>query len=1324
MFCAVRIVLARAFLPALLIVAIAVPTATPVPTLVQAATAPELPRVYLDTTYVPPMGTTIAVPAGGDFQAALNTAQPGDVITLQAGATYTGPFILPNKSGSGWIVVRTSAPDSSLPAPGTRITPAYAPSMPKIVVGSGVGAALRAASGAHHFRFIGIEFAPTPGAFVYSLIDLGTGETSTAALPHDLIFDRCYIHGDPTAGGRRGIAMNSAFTAVIDSYLSGFKEVGNDSQTIMSWNGAGPFKITNNYLEGAGENVMFGGADPSISYLVPSDIEIRGNYFFKPTSWRVGDPSYAGTHWTVKNLLEFKNVHRVLVDGNVFEHNWLDAQNGSSILFTVRNQDGTAPWSVVEDMTFTHNIVRHVARGFYILGYDDIHQSEQTKRILIQDNVFDDVGGTWGMGRLFQTNNGAADIAVNHNTAFQTENMSSVGGSPQETGFVFTNNIMSNTAYGFSGDGTAGNPLLTLTTYFPGYTFARNVFPVGTVTAYPPDNVPLASLDLVGFANLAGGDYHLASTSLYKNAGTDGKDIGADIDAVLAATANAVTGGGSSGSPPPTLSVTPSTAVDFGSVTVGGSADRSFTVTNAGGGMLSGTTSTAAPFSVVSGSAFNLSAGASQMVVVRFIPGAVGGFSGTASFDSNGGATSRALTGTGVVAADTTPPAISMTAPPAGTTVSGAITVSATATDNVGVAGVQFILDGAALGPEDTVSPYAATWDTTTATNGSHTLAAVARDAAGNQATSAAVSVTVSNSLVDTTPPAISSVAVSSVTTSDASITWTTNEPSDSQTEYGLTTSYGSASPVDASKVTAHVVILNGLTVGTTYHYRVKSRDAASNLAISADFTFATAAATTAATAEAVVWKSLVNVTATGNSLQKTSGCDGCADAGAISQQQISAGDGYVEFTASETTTFRAIGLSNGNPGTSRDEIIYSIGLWPGGGADIREYGNVYRTETTYLPGDVFRIAVESGVVRYYKNGQLLYTSSLPSTYPLLVDTSVWNLGATITNVVMSGSAAATPSSTPFTGTPYPVPGQIEAENFDNGGEGVAYHDLTLGNQGGAYRTDIDVDIVAPPTGGYVVNGFQTGEWLKYTISVAQTGTYRIDALVSSEFTTSRWHADVDGVNVTGSVSVPNTGSWNTFKWVGGGGVPLAAGQHVIRISADEQYFNFAAFRILARTNYKGTPFAVPGQIEAEDFDNGWEGLAYHDLTPGNAGGQYRTNVDVDIISPSPGMYVVNDFQTGEWLAYTIDVAQSGTYRIEALASSEFPTRQWHAAIDGMDVTGPVLVPNTGWWGTFQWTGQGGVTLTAGQHTLTVYADEQYFNLDSIRIVAESASSP
>jgi hypothetical protein len=231
--------------------------------------------------------------------------------------------------------------------------------------------AIRTAAAAHHYRFVGIEVTArgaTRSTGPYSdnnvvYLESGGGQTSPSQVPTEIIFDRCYIHGTPTGSVRRGIAMNGARMAAVDPYLSDFHEVGADSQAISGWNGPGPFKIVNNHLEGEGGNLMFGGADPSIPDLIPSDIEIRGNHFFKPLSWKIGHPTYAGTPWSVKNLFELKNARRVLAEGNLLEHNWQHDQNGFAILFTVRNQDGGARWSTVEDVTFRKLLSGDRCRG-------------------------------------------------------------------------------------------------------------------------------------------------------------------------------------------------------------------------------------------------------------------------------------------------------------------------------------------------------------------------------------------------------------------------------------------------------------------------------------------------------------------------------------------------------------------------------------------------------------------------------------------------------------------------------------------------------------------------------------------------------------------------------------------------------------------------------------------------------------------------------------------------------------------------------------------------------------------------------------------------
>jgi hypothetical protein len=352
------------------------------------AAAPELPRVYLDSrvSSTPVTGRTINVPAGGDFQAALNSAVLGDEIVLTAGATYTAPsggYVLPNKSGSGWLTIRTSNM-AGLPAEGTRVSPNNSSAMPKIITPATEPALTTAAgiapisgsttpAGPHNYRFIGIEFGMAPSTTInYGIIVLGRNrnqwdpaqnryvpdQVALNQTPYNLIFDRVYIHGNATGNVARGIGLNSASTSIIDSYFSNIHNTDFDAQAIAGWNGPGPYKINNNYLEGSGENVLFGGADSASVSFIPSDIEFRHNYVAKPLSWKVGHPTYAGIHWAIKNLIEFKSAQRVLVDGNIFEHSWTDGQQGWCLVLTPRNQEGTAPWSVVQDVTFSNNICR------------------------------------------------------------------------------------------------------------------------------------------------------------------------------------------------------------------------------------------------------------------------------------------------------------------------------------------------------------------------------------------------------------------------------------------------------------------------------------------------------------------------------------------------------------------------------------------------------------------------------------------------------------------------------------------------------------------------------------------------------------------------------------------------------------------------------------------------------------------------------------------------------------------------------------------------------------------------------------------------------
>jgi endonuclease/exonuclease/phosphatase family metal-dependent hydrolase len=154
--------------------------------------------------------------------------------------------------------------------------------------------------------------------------------------------------------------------------------------------------------------------------------------------------------------------------------------------------------------------------------------------------------------------------------------------------------------------------------------------------------------------------------------------------------------------------------------------------------------------------------------------------------------------------------------------------------------------------------------------------------------------------------------------------------------------------------------------------------------------------------------------------------------------------------------------------------------------------------------------------------------------------------------VVAIYSFGSAPGNTPYGGTPAAIPGRIEGEKFDDGGEGVAYHDTTAGNSGGQFRsTDVDIEGTTDTGGGYDVGWLPATEWLKFTVNVASTGSYTLNARVADIGAGGSFHVEVDGNNVTGSLAVPDTGDWQSWTTVSRSGISLTAGQHVITFAAD-----------------------------------------------------------------------------------------------------------------------------------------------------------------------------
>jgi hypothetical protein len=480
-----------------------------------------------------PSAAPITVRAGADLQEALNTARPGDVIVLERGATFIGNFVLPARpAGDDRVITLQTEDDRTFPPEGTRISPLAAPRLAKLRSPNGQPA-LRTAAGTHHWRIALLEFQANQDG-VGDIIALGDGSAAqhaAALVPSFLTLDRLYIHGDRAHGQKRAIALNSAETVITGCYIADIMAIGLDSQAIAGWNGPGGYLIANSFLEAAGENVLFGGADPSIEGLTPERIVIRDNVISKPAAWRAPD----APRWQVKNLLELKNARDVLIEHNLFERSWQQAQAGYAILFTVRNQDGRCPWCQVERVRFQHNTVRDVAAGLQILGEDNLAPSRRTTDIRVADNLFDGVDrSAWGGdGFLLLLSEDTRGVVITHNTVIQGASGGLVKiANGRHEGFVFTANVASHGDYGFHGaDHGVGND--SIATYLPGAEIRGNVIAGANPRLYPPDNLFPSRQDFEAeFMGFGLGDFRLRSASAWHGAAFDGRALGADLDAL------------------------------------------------------------------------------------------------------------------------------------------------------------------------------------------------------------------------------------------------------------------------------------------------------------------------------------------------------------------------------------------------------------------------------------------------------------------------------------------------------------------------------------------------------------------------------------------------------------------------------------------------------------------------------------------------------------------------------------------------------------------------------------------------------------------------
>jgi hypothetical protein len=463
----------------------------------------------------PSDGQVIDVPAGGDLQAALDTAGSGAVIRLAPGATYRGPFVL--RPNTGDFITITSS--SGVPPEGTRITPAAAGTIARIQSATSEPA-IRTSPGANRYRLVGLEFGENAGAFD-EVIRLGDASDPVEAnIPREIVIDRVLLIVDPLVGQKRGIGANADQVTIINSDIRGvWGAYGEDSQAICQWQSHGGLVIRNNRLEAGSEVILIGGAYPAVAGLNPDGILIEANHITRPIEW-MGQSKFK-----VKNLLELKAGTRVTIRGNLLENNWVDAQAGPSLVFTPKHG------MRVTDVLFEHNVVRQTGDGFNMFGYDYEHPYDerlgpQLERLTVRNNLFIFNPERFGGGRFMLIGEGLDNVSVSRNTiVFEGREAPSSAfygyGAQGVTGWSMTDNVVFHGYYGvFSDSSGIGTSALQL--WFHDPVFTGNVLYDIQGYSYPAGNdYPSWSTLVQHFEDPARSYYRLKAGSVYTGRGAD-----------------------------------------------------------------------------------------------------------------------------------------------------------------------------------------------------------------------------------------------------------------------------------------------------------------------------------------------------------------------------------------------------------------------------------------------------------------------------------------------------------------------------------------------------------------------------------------------------------------------------------------------------------------------------------------------------------------------------------------------------------------------------------------------------------------------------------
>ncbi len=367
--------------------------------------------------------------------------------------------------------------------------------------------------------------------------------------------------------------------------------------------------------------------------------------------------------------------------------------------------------------------------------------------------------------------------------------------------------------------------------------------------------------------------------------------------------------------------------------------------------------------------------------------------------------------------------------------------------------------------------------------------------------------------------------------------------------------------------------------------------------------------------------------------------------------------------------------------------------------------------------------------VKFYNGTTLLSTdASAPYSHALTnLTPGKYTLTAVGTdNEGKSGTSAPITISVqgPYNGTVHPIPGTIQLENYDLGGNGFAYSDGSAENTGGAtfrMNEDVDIENCTDANAGYNIGFATAGEWLEYTVDVAKAGVYDLDLRVACNGDDRTISVAMDGATIANNVAIPNTTGWQTWQTVTVNNVNLTPGKKVMRVTigatdyVNLNYVTFTLVKELKQEPFNSTAHTIPGRIEAEEYDLGGEGLAYHEANEeGNQGeAPFRNDeVDIEVTQDVDGDYNIAYILQDEWLEYTVDVTNTGEYDLDIRVAKDGDGGLFHIEIDGEDVTGAINVPNTAGWQTWETITLEDISLTEGEHVMRLVFESDYFNLN------------